>query len=490
MANFIHIAVHKGSRTVDLGTFKEEEHPRANNGEFSKIQGTGASNIVGEGTSGAGKNIQQRSQYIHSPWVDNGGKASQELLDVVHQYQEQESAHWVAKEHTTEINQIAAETLPGGDLDQYHPGKVKVYRFGPPEGNAWTKDKAWAEGMAKEADSHYPIYEMDLDQMVAALDLEKLTDPFYAPEKEVVVPEVPAERVRMIAPAKGQQLPSNPGSTNQGQFWHTDSPAYKEHKQRVSQLADSLCKEMNYPRERVQVLDEAPKFTLNGRNYYTAGDAAITGPDRGRVRLFPLSMHNSQESIEGVLAHEIGHQVYQNFSNQKDREMFAMATELQYEGGWSSAYEPGSKNTVLKKEFAEKYPTLAEWDRLIEGNKKKLEKDDGFTPYSKEYWQALKTGERDWHIAMHETFAEITRLQLKAKREGRKFGMGQNSKGEWSKQSALEQLGVSLTWQRVFLAIQRTHKGTQKPGAYNRQKHRGEPQVDPLPPAEEKEMVL
>jgi hypothetical protein len=136
--------------------------------------------------------------------------------------------------------------------------------------------------------------------------------------------------------------------------------------------------------------NEGPEFERGGVKWREGGNCNLVD---GKIVIHAKSV-GTVEDVKRLAAHEIMHGAYQEVYRQYSKEKSDFIRE--------------SKSHVLTDDVKEKNPT---WTRLRkfrdEISEDQWEKDDGVTEYSKAYWKDYSEGKASFHIAMHETMAEI-----------------------------------------------------------------------------------
>jgi hypothetical protein len=173
-------------------------------------------------------------------------------------------------------------------------------------------------------------------------------------------------------------------------------------------VASDMMKALGYPPAKLTIEREPYTFTLNGSKRYAAGVASLA---TGEVVLYPE--HLSYDGIRGVTAHEVMHQKFQAALNEYDVEREAIRDDER--GDRYTGVLQGSGEVA--KEFAEDYPVYATLYPLMMGDMNssrfnELQKSDGVTGYSREWWQEFESGKAKWQQAFHETLAEMAYLEV------------------------------------------------------------------------------
>lgn len=168
---------------------------------------------------------------------------------------------------------------------------------------------------------------------------------------------------------------------------------------RVGLAARAVAEKLGYDPEKITVTGEDKLFSLNGASYHYAGSCDL---QTGKITLYEPNLAPS--GIPGTTAHEIGHAKFENYLNDY------IAERARVMG------DPETKTTMkadglLNEPSASKYPLYQEYEKLFGGNMNRLAKEDGVSNYSRQWWDAVKSGKALWKLGVHETLAEMTRLQ-------------------------------------------------------------------------------
>jgi len=162
--------------------------------------------------------------------------------------------------------------------------------------------------------------------------------------------------------------------------------------------------QLNYPYGKMGVSDQDKTFELNGTSYKYAGSC----DKNGNITLYTNAL--TPEAVQGVLAHEIEHgkffSVMDSYAAEKNQFLADPSEPDKY------MKMDGTIRPELQSEFAGKYPYMAAIDPEV--NPKytatAMAKDDGVTPYSRDWWASWKVGDATTSQAFHETLAEMARL--------------------------------------------------------------------------------
>jgi hypothetical protein len=129
----------------------------------------------------------------------------------------------------------------------------------------------------------------------------------------------------------------------------------------------------------------------------------------------------THENIRGIVAHEIGHQKFNDAikKHYADYEKMtkdpAPAPDPNHKFYWGKKGGPDAvvdPSGALRKAYVEKYP---HYDAMHHAYYKHSHGDfaaaAGVSDYSKEYWKGYRNRTVDGHTAVHETLAEMHRLK-------------------------------------------------------------------------------
>ena len=216
------------------------------------------------------------------------------------------------------------------------------------------------------------------------------------------------------------QLPGGP-------LIRVDDPQNYEYARRIALAATDVAKREGFDPTKIKVTDKDEKFNLNGMEYNKAGVAAYDGT----ITLFSKQMAGSQ--VFDVTTHEIMHQKWHEFS-QDYREERAAAMKLPTTGDYRT--DPMKPDGTLREPYATQLPVYQQYTKLVEGTnedpnlKERMAKEDGATPYSKDWWTAVEKGTARSEQAINETLAEMAMLRNQPSRVvegGRSGGPGPNA---------------------------------------------------------------
>lgn len=172
-----------------------------------------------------------------------------------------------------------------------------------------------------------------------------------------------------------------------------DRPDREIHHLGVKRVVEDLKKSWKYKGE-VRVLDQdGPQFERGGVQWREGGNCVLS---TGLVTIHSGTAGESVEAIERLTAHEFMHGAFEKAYQQYDED------RRQLRGDQIKA------NGELKPEYKDQYPTYSRMHYFREAVPiDQFIKDDGVSPYSEAYWRDYKDGKVTFHIAVHETLAEI-----------------------------------------------------------------------------------
>jgi len=171
----------------------------------------------------------------------------------------------------------------------------------------------------------------------------------------------------------------------------------------VKALARMLKEEWHYHGE-VEVLDAVgEEFERGGLRWRKGGECFLAN---GQITMYGQSAGTEVGDVERLLAHEFMHGTYEKVYQGYLEEQRVIA----------SLPDPSSvirMSGELRPEFAKEYPTYNKMWKFEEANSHRLKEEDGVTEYSKAYWKDFEQGKVSFHIAVHETLAEIAGMHQK-----------------------------------------------------------------------------
>ena len=229
------------------------------------------------------------------------------------------------------------------------------------------------------------------------------------------------------------------------QFEHIDDEI-TDHDRGVQVLCNDIAREKGFPLENVSFSHVDSTFEVNGTPYNTAGLAYL---DTGKIFVFPKAL-SGVRATEALMAHEIAHHQFETVIQALNTERSKVVNDPEIaNGGYGVSSGMKPDGSIRSPELQKKYPLYTELHEVFESPAAngQLEKDDGVTPYSKDWWLAYKAGKVNRHQAMHETFAEIASLEQYCLKPDA-FGHTQT----------LAKLGVKPSWRKLYSAFQKVFK--------------------------------
>jgi SPP1 gp7 family putative phage head morphogenesis protein len=244
--------------------------------------------------------------------------------------------------------------------------------------------------------------------------------------RDRIPPLVPASIVNVFCPTGeggGVDPTCSPSGYGEEQAGRSTIPEGMKWGDHIRNISSSMSKKEHYHGE-IKLIDEMGKeFVRGGVTWREGGHCVLsTGEVTGYTpSFFPIRSADEKEketSWRGLMAHEMMHGKFEYVTKQYEKEQQAIADYPRPAGqSWRDdiIYASGE----LKPEHESKFPTYARLWKFREGSEmdyktgeikdvsKQLEKDDGVTDYSKSYWGDFKDGKASYHIAIHETLAEI-----------------------------------------------------------------------------------
>jgi hypothetical protein len=225
----------------------------------------------------------------------------------------------------------------------------------------------------------------------------------------------------------------------------------------IKEAVEHVAKEFGFPLDKLSYSDEPHIFELEGKKISAAGTA---WRDSGTIKMYPATLVTgspdwTRQSTEMVMAHEVGHIRYEAVTRARSAESSKLSfTEplVQVErNGVSRVLPPLAPDGSIREGHGleKKYPIYAAtqpFDGLAAWEK--LRKEDGVTDYSRSWWAEFEAGKATAHTAMHETFAEISKLDYV------------NNKKD--KPDSLDLMGVKPTWRKLYRAYTKAYKAIAK----------------------------
>lgn len=172
------------------------------------------------------------------------------------------------------------------------------------------------------------------------------------------------------------------------------------------------AEKLGWPLERLKFTNEDYSFELNGKQYKAAGTAHldINAPEGRYITMYSNQLRG--DTIDNVLAHEVGHMKYQTAWDNYERERVQVMKELDdtpYANRWNTFMHASGE---LFDEHKAKYPIFTKWFDTWESKGQQLQKEDGVTDYSRDWWKAYENHTATQHQAIHETIAEMNAIYV------------------------------------------------------------------------------
>ncbi len=211
-------------------------------------------------------------------------------------------------------------------------------------------------------------------------------------------------------------------------FIRVADPAKKDDVLRVAQDAAPIAAKLGFDPSKMNVTDDNKTFMLNGTEHPEAGHF---DPQTGTVTV--RTQYATAAFLPELVTHEVAHAKFQAFLDDYKKEHDAVmkdpASETKWvkdETGKSQISRLGPEGEfpirrvgmkadgTLDDELAKKYPLYQAYTKFqIDNPSEKMQKEDGCTPYSKDWWTAFNAGTATQQSAYHETIAEMASLRSK-----------------------------------------------------------------------------
>jgi hypothetical protein len=184
----------------------------------------------------------------------------------------------------------------------------------------------------------------------------------------------------------------------------------------VKERAEVVAQALAVSPDIINVVDKAPsKFRVGDTTFTEAGHFS---PSTGMIELNAqlIALHDT-DTIDAMVAHEVSHAVFKGSLDRLEREHEEIRDMPKEE--YDHFFQlNGYLREERMDEYAERFPTSAlfaqTWgDSYVESmrNHEAMEREDGFTEYSRAYWKPdLLDDSYGLERALNETLAEITRL--------------------------------------------------------------------------------
>jgi hypothetical protein len=188
----------------------------------------------------------------------------------------------------------------------------------------------------------------------------------------------------------------------------------RQEQRRKDQIYDAATKtatDLGYDMNRIRFSDEVRKFSLAGTERTSAGTAYISGDELGDIVIYTHKDASASYTPQ-LVAHEVMHQKYQSAYDdwRADSKMIYGDTETWHR--YTEVDEDGRRR--LTAEAKERFPVYAAMDEFYtDAAQKKLQRADGVSDYSTDYWKDYKAAPNSWafDLAVHETLAEMARIE-------------------------------------------------------------------------------
>lgn len=164
-----------------------------------------------------------------------------------------------------------------------------------------------------------------------------------------------------------------------------------------------IAERMGFPAEKITYLAEERKFTLGGKKYTYAGSY---DPATKEVAIYPSAWGGPEDSLKGIVAHEVQHSRWDTFAARMDKENGLVSRLIRSDE--TAIYLNGE----LREEFRGKYP-FYEFQNLWVG-KDLSAAGAQVSTYAAAYWQESASW-GGYIRAFSETLAEVARLDTLGK---------------------------------------------------------------------------
>jgi len=173
----------------------------------------------------------------------------------------------------------------------------------------------------------------------------------------------------------------------------------------IIEKAKDTAEKLGWLPTRLDFTDEDYAFELDGKHYKAAGTAHLdnTVPGGRFIRIYTNQVTGA--SIDNVVAHEVGHQKFESAVDQYTYEKAKVMDA--YKG--KDIMKPSGE---LRDEYKAEFPIYTKWFAAYESKVDSLVDNDGVSEYSREWWDAHKTGKATGKQAFHETIAEMNALYV------------------------------------------------------------------------------
>jgi hypothetical protein len=178
----------------------------------------------------------------------------------------------------------------------------------------------------------------------------------------------------------------------------------------LREMTDTVGKTMGVDPKRVFFPGGHPTAKVGDKSFNVGGFAYR---QTGRIELF--NVERPGMATAETLAHEMMHVKFESVRQKRNR---------QYKD-WIEASKKDdpkadpraqlmTKAGYMTDKAKKQYPLLAAWEEVMEAPDqwKRMIDDDGITEYSREWWKAFNDEKANRDQAIHETFAEMAKLDL------------------------------------------------------------------------------
>lgn len=174
----------------------------------------------------------------------------------------------------------------------------------------------------------------------------------------------------------------------------------RPHKDKLLHAAKQYAKDLGFDPDMVTEGEPGKTFQLGDKTYKYAGAAYM---DDGHIEVFTDEV--TEASLPGLMAHEVMHQRYNAFERLRSEESARLSKDPR------NTNDLMSPDGTLRPDVQHEYPVYTAYHNATGGAKWETMKErDGVTDYSKTYWAEWQKGRMGTDKAVHETLAEMARL--------------------------------------------------------------------------------
>lgn len=218
--------------------------------------------------------------------------------------------------------------------------------------------------------------------------------------------------------------PGEPGGVLSGMedklpFVKVQDMAHADDAKTIALKAAAVAEKLGFDARNITVVDTPYHFVLNGKDHTAAGTADLK---TGQITLY--SGEISPEGVAGVTAHEIMHEKFEDYEKDYLSQRASVmgipqkSVPVQVNTGTDTPMtvmrDAMKPDGTLREPYDKQYPVYQERTMLLEGGGhdtlSKMIREDGCSPYSKEWWDAYAKGTATVKQGFHETLAEMARL--------------------------------------------------------------------------------